>query len=141
MISTGWQSLLPSTGWHSLLPSTGWHSLLPHPIGRRASPLCSRALRTLGLGSNQITAIPQNAFNGVSELTYLHLSNNQITAIRENAFNGLSELTQLRLDGNQISDAGMIALVDAIRSGALASLKMLVLDARGQPNPKSGMPA
>jgi Leucine-rich repeat (LRR) protein len=63
-----------------------------------------RALMDLDLRDNNLTSIPDNAFqNFPSTLSILALDNNQITNINENTFRGLS-VKFLHLSGNKIDD-------------------------------------
>ena len=54
------------------------------------------------LDSNRLSWIPANAFQGLSQLTYLSVKDANLTLIDENAFNGLKSLKTLHLDGNQL---------------------------------------
>jgi Leucine-rich repeat (LRR) protein len=59
-------------------------------------------IAVLRLSYNQLTTLPENVFNGLSNLQQLGLDNNQLTSLPENAFNGLSNLRTLVLDFNTL---------------------------------------
>ncbi|XP_032663831.1 lutropin-choriogonadotropic hormone receptor isoform X1 [Odontomachus brunneus] len=61
-----------------------------------------RELRVLDLASNKISALPDDAFNGLSMLHDLLLSNNNLRSISSDAFAGLSRLQVLDLENNYI---------------------------------------
>ncbi|MCF8298921.1 MAG: leucine-rich repeat domain-containing protein [Saprospiraceae bacterium] len=72
----------------------------------------------LHLDENQLTTIPQYAFNGLNELKQLILYKNQLTEIHPDTFNGLDLLKQLILANNQLTK---------IHQGAFNGLNELVL--------------
>ena len=59
-------------------------------------------LQVLNLSLNQISFLPDNAFQGLYKLTYLKFYINQISAITEGAFSSLNNLRDLDLSNNQI---------------------------------------
>ena len=93
------------------------------------------------IGDDGLKALAEACASGaLASLKELNLAMNQIgdaglNALAEaikptanNASGALASLTTLELWGNAIGDDGMKALADACASGALASLKELVVD-------------
>ena len=60
-------------------------------------------VRRINFSNNNITAIEDNAFIGLSALTDLPFWGNGITAIGRNTFNGLTSLTALDMAANHIT--------------------------------------
>ena len=59
----------------------------------------------LGVAShgNQLSQLPEDVFDGLSNLQRLRLSDNELTALPEDVFDGLDSLEELRLFRNRIS--------------------------------------
>ena len=67
-----------------------------HSVDFTAETLCSET--SLDMGGQEITQIPQNAFNGLSKLETLQLyKNSSLTTLPDNVFSDLSSLTKLGL--------------------------------------------
>ena len=77
-------------------------------------------LQRLYLSLN-LTALPEDVFDGLSSLQILVLGANQIRALPEDVFDGLTSLTDLRLHNNQLA-----ALPEDVFDG-LSSLENLAL--------------
>ena len=73
-------------------------------------------LNVLYLYENQLSSLPDWAFNGLTNLTHLNFDNNQIINISTGLFNGLSNLTYLSLNGNclDMSNSAMISYLDSL---------------------------
>ncbi|CAK7300434.1 Extracellular matrix protein 2 [Vulpes lagopus] len=69
-------------------------------------PLTGPEITSLELAGNSITAIPDEAFNGLPNLERLDLSKNNITSpgISPKAFKHLKKLMRLNLDGNNLAE-------------------------------------
>ncbi|XP_035568104.1 extracellular matrix protein 2 isoform X3 [Canis lupus familiaris] len=69
-------------------------------------PLTGPEITSLELSGNSITAIPDEAFNGLPNLERLDLSKNNITSpgIGPKAFKRLKKLMRLNLDGNNLAE-------------------------------------
>ncbi|XP_028431426.1 extracellular matrix protein 2 isoform X4 [Perca flavescens] len=65
-------------------------------------PLAIPELRSLSLEDNNISSIPEEAFNGIPNLEWINLKKNKLTSagIDAKAFKGLKMLRRLYLDGN-----------------------------------------
>ena len=61
------------------------------------------AARLVNLNYNELTELPADAFNTLSQCRELHLSSNRISVIAPGAFNGLASLEELRLSRNNLS--------------------------------------
>lgn len=61
------------------------------------------ALKSLNLQLNQLTNIPEGAFQTLSALELLSLSGNQLSALRPSSFNGLKALRILDADNNLLT--------------------------------------
>ncbi len=57
----------------------------------------------LRLRGNDLTTLPEDVFEGLSNLGYLDLSSNMITTLPEDLFDGLSSLTRLELTNNDLT--------------------------------------
>ena len=80
------------------------------------------SLQEMSLQRNQLTALSKGAFKGLRSLRDLRLYNNQLTTLHEGAFDDLGLLRDLRLDNNQLTN-----LPEGAFEG-LASLRWLYLD-------------
>ncbi|KAG5835856.1 hypothetical protein ANANG_G00248450 [Anguilla anguilla] len=65
-------------------------------------PLSIPQLKALSLEGNDITTVPEGAFNGLPNLEWINLSKNKLTSsgIHPQVFKGLKFLTRLYMDGN-----------------------------------------
>ena len=59
-------------------------------------------LTKIGLGSHQLTTLPDDIFSGLSALTELSLDDNQLSSLPTGIFAGLTSLTTLNLSGNSL---------------------------------------
>jgi Leucine-rich repeat (LRR) protein len=60
-------------------------------------------LQALDLAGNQISALSEDMFNGLNQLTELYLSWNQLSVLNNSVFNGLSQLKKLDLHNNYLT--------------------------------------
>ena len=60
-------------------------------------------LVNLDIQENQLSALPEDVFNGLSSLEKLNLSYNEIATLPEDVFDGLGNLKSLRLDSNDLA--------------------------------------
>ena len=61
------------------------------------------ALTELHLYNNQLTALPESVFNGLSALRSLDLHGNLLTTLPEGMLSGLTSLTTLNLESNRLT--------------------------------------
>ncbi len=78
-------------------------------------------LKTLDLSGNQLTAISNEIFNGLTQLNSLDLYYNQLSTLSDGIFSGLSQLNYLDLSSNRLT-----TLSDSVFSG-LSQLNYLDL--------------
>ena len=57
----------------------------------------------INLGSNNLTNLQPNTFNGLNSLQKLNLRFNHLTTLLDNTFNGLNNLQELNLECNQLT--------------------------------------
>ncbi|XP_078656094.1 uncharacterized protein LOC144902489 [Branchiostoma floridae x Branchiostoma belcheri] len=74
-------------------------SLVPYPN-----------LRSVILGKNRLSYIPDYTFGNMTFMETLHLDNNNITKVAENGFKGLGGLRTLGLSGNRLTEVPSVAL-------------------------------
>ncbi|XP_054159751.1 leucine-rich repeats and immunoglobulin-like domains protein 2 [Oppia nitens] len=84
-------------------------SILDTPVQSQSSPDVFKFINTLtNLGflsfrNTKLTAIPNNAFYGLSKLTNIALQNGVLTRVETNSFSNLSSLQELDLSSNKIT--------------------------------------
>ncbi|CAK9064104.1 unnamed protein product [Durusdinium trenchii] len=94
-------------------PGHHWPELCPH-LGRLKSLTVSgfslheeiclgESLKTLDLGSNQISTLPTDIFQNLTSLTQLRLTNNQLSTLPASIFSQLPLLQECHLDKNKLT--------------------------------------
>ena len=56
------------------------------------------------LDNNELSALPEDVFDGMFNLRYLYLSNNELSELPEDVFDGLANLETLSLHNNELSE-------------------------------------
>ena len=65
--------------------------------------MTSPALRRLTVNQNSLTALPEDVFDGLTNLQDLVLKNNSVTTVPEDVFDGLTSLRKLSLGENSLA--------------------------------------
>ena len=87
-------------------------------------------LRTLHLDNNELSSLPEGIFAGLSQLRTLNLNNNGLSSLPEGIFAGRRQLLTLNLNNN-----GLSSLPEGIFAGR-SQLRFLILNG----NPLSSLP-
>jgi hypothetical protein len=86
-----------------------------------------RDVRVLNLNQNNISSLPENAFEGFEKLEKLHLFENHLHSVHQNAFHGLRNLTFLGLGGANVGSGENQLQLTAETLAPLVSLERLDL--------------
>ncbi|MDR1791044.1 MAG: leucine-rich repeat domain-containing protein [Propionibacteriaceae bacterium] len=80
---------------------------------------------TLNLENNEITAIPDGVFDGMTDVYSLGLTGNPITKLQAGVFDGLTGLFRVIIQGNQDEDGNAIGKLETVEPGAFRNMTNL----------------
>ena len=76
-----------------------------------------------------LTTLPEDLFDGLTGLEYLHLRNNRLTSLPAGVFSGLTSLQELTLDNNQLTTlpAGLFVGLNGLQTLTLSNNRLTAL--------------
>ncbi|XP_070492998.1 toll-like receptor Tollo [Chironomus tepperi] len=72
------------------------------PPSAASTQSCNGGVEQLDLSYNNLISIPNNCFNALKNLNFMHLDSNQLTILDDNSFQGLDKLQFLNLTNNRL---------------------------------------
>ncbi|XP_070492997.1 toll-like receptor Tollo [Chironomus tepperi] len=72
------------------------------PSAASSQASCNSGVEQLDLSYNNLISIPNNCFNALKNLNFMHLDSNQLTILDDNSFQGLDKLQFLNLTNNRL---------------------------------------